>query len=637
MRALSQRARGAHRRLPGFRCGGLPTRPKERSAPGDVRRAAPAPGAGHTAGGGRCGPPADRRSAAAAERIAVPARPLGCARRRRSGAERRAAPGGWSGRLDVSAHTSRCRIAPRRTADVAWSLCRGCTFAVRKGRAQLSARPPHRNQSKEYGTLASRSHEVRRAGERRAAAADRASGAHEAGVANRMPASGLPKPLPCPSRSRPSPSRTGGRRTPTSTTCTWWRRRPGPGPGQAADQDVGLRDGRLRRQRCCRRPRRARRSTSSSGRKAVVRQICHAARRAPDAALQRLDLDAPARLRVAAAVRRLRERHHAAGQFKDYHYPNHPGRADALVPRPRRPHHGDQRLHGPRGAVHPARRPPSCALPIPHGQYDVPLIIKDAMFEQNGQLVIDDNSESGIVRRRDPGQRPAVAADAGRAAQVPLPHPQRVDRRARYDLALTPASPLTVDRHRRRPHAASAARRRTFRIGMAERYEVVIDFSKYTPGQSVVLRTLARRTTSTSTPPTSSWRSRSARPDVPRPAEQRGPGTTSTTTERHGPRRRPTRCGPATSRSSATNGHWTINGRPGRTSINSDFTLVVANPRFDDVEIWELENKSRRLVPPGPHPPRRLQDPRPQRQAAGALRARARRTSSTSARTRRSA
>ena len=40
--------------------------------------------------------------------------------------------------------------------------------------------------------------------------------------------------------------------------------------------------------------------------------------------------------------------------------------------------------------------PLELALPIPHGNYDVPLIIKDAMFEQNGDLVLDDNSESGM-------------------------------------------------------------------------------------------------------------------------------------------------------------------------------------------------------------------------------------------------
>ena len=36
------------------------------------------------------------------------------------------------------------------------------------------------------------------------------------------------------------------------------------------------------------------------------------------------------------------------------------------------------------------------ALPIPHGRYDVPLVLKDAMFQTNGDLIIDDNEQSGI-------------------------------------------------------------------------------------------------------------------------------------------------------------------------------------------------------------------------------------------------
>ena len=70
------------------------------------------------------------------------------------------------------------------------------------------------------------------------------------------------------------------------------------------------------------------------------------------------------------------------------------------------------------------------------------------------------------------------------------------------------------------------------RHGMAERYEIVIDFSKYPAGQRVVLQnTTARRTTSTSPTPTRSWRSTSSAtpsdtdeqrdPDRPQPGQRR--------------------------------------------------------------------------------------------------------------------
>ena len=36
------------------------------------------------------------------------------------------------------------------------------------------------------------------------------------------------------------------------------------------------------------------------------------------------------------------------------------------------------------------------SLPIPHGEFDVPLIVGDAMFDSDGSLLFDDNDESGL-------------------------------------------------------------------------------------------------------------------------------------------------------------------------------------------------------------------------------------------------
>ena len=184
-----------------------------------------------------------------------------------------------------------------------------------------------------------------------------------------------------------------------------------------------------------------------------------------------LDLDAPARVGVAAAVRRLRQRLHEPGPVQGLPVPQLPERADALVPRPRGPHHRAERVHGARGDVPPRTTTSSSSLPIPHGLYDVPLVIKDAMFTSSGELIFDDNGgRVGHVRRRHPRQRPAVAGDAGRAAQVPLPAAQRLD------LALLPAGASTGDPFTvigtdggLMPAPQDAP---TIRIGMAERYEV---------------------------------------------------------------------------------------------------------------------------------------------------------------------
>ena len=68
--------------------------------------------------------------------------------------------------------------------------------------------------------------------------------------------------------------------------------------------------------------------------------------------------------------------------------------------------------------------------------YDVPLILRDAMFDTGAQLIFADNDESGVVRRRDPGQRRPVAEHEGRAAPVPVPDPRRGVSRS-FDLALS--------------------------------------------------------------------------------------------------------------------------------------------------------------------------------------------------------
>ena len=84
------------------------------------------------------------------------------------------------------------------------------------------------------------------------------------------------------------------------------------------------------------------------------------------------------------------------------------------------------------------------------------------------------------------------------------------------------------------------------------------------------------------------------------------------------------------------NGQWTINGHDlGRRGAPATSRCSLADPQTGDVEIWEIAQHVGRLVPPRPHPPHRLQGPRPQRQATAARTSSGPRTWSTSARTRR--
>ena len=172
------------------------------------------------------------------------------------------------------------------------------------------------------------------------------------------------------------------------------------------------------------------------------------------------------------------------GQWKNYHYPNdhpactfwyHDHAVDITA----------ENAYFGLAAQYHIHDPLEQSLGLPGGAYDVPLIIRDAMFANDGSLMFDDDNHSGLF-----GDvilvNGALAGDAGRAAQVPLPHAQRVD------LALLPPAPLDGraihgDRRRRRagPSPQPVA---DFRFGMAERYEMVIDFSKYPIGQRVVLQ-----------------------------------------------------------------------------------------------------------------------------------------------------
>jgi len=126
------------------------------------------------------------------------------------------------------------------------------------------------------------------------------------------------------------------------------------------------------------------------------------------------------------------------------------------------------------------------SLPIPHGQYDVPLVLRDAMFTKKGDLIFDDRSESSLM------------GDVILANGKPWPV-MRVERRKyrfrllnasvsrSYLLKLSTGEPMYVIGTDGGLMPAPAAATE-LRFGMAERYEVIIDFAKYKIGERVVLQ-----------------------------------------------------------------------------------------------------------------------------------------------------
>ena len=273
------------------------------------------------------------------------------------------------------------------------------------------------------------------------------------------------------------------------------------------------------------------------------------------------------------------------GAFKDYQYPNIQD-ARTLWYHDHGVHITANNAYMGLAAQYIMHSDAERALPIPHGQYDLPMILKDAMFQENGDLVIDDNNENGIY------------GDVILVNGVPWPRMEVEPRKYRfrvlnasvsrsYDLSLDTGEPLTVigTDGGLMPAPQPCAH---VKVGMAERYEIVIDFSKYKPGQKVTLRNespknnIDHETTdvvcqfvvgANVTDPRWNEIPQDLNPNM----NVMGLKESDAKTTR-------------LMRFERKDGHWTVNGQTWEDVVNSDYELTVANPGLGDVEIWELVN-----------------------------------------------
>ena len=232
--------------------------------------------------------------------------------------------------------------------------------------------------------------------------------------------------------------------------------------------------------------------------------------------------------------------------------------------------------------------PHELSLPIPHGAYDVPFVLRDAMFESNGALLFDDNGHSGVY------------GDVILVNGVPWPA-MRVERRKyrfrilnaslsrSYGLQLDTGQPLTVigtdGGLMPQPQAVSRVK-----IGMAERYEVVIDFAQYQLGQRVVMQNVSpdNNIDFDTTGVVMAFDVVAEASDTSNnevPIDLNPTQSTMALTEAEAVRTRQFEF-------KRDGGQWTINGTTWDDVINSGFQMVLANPGFGDVEIWELKNSS---------------------------------------------
>jgi len=276
------------------------------------------------------------------------------------------------------------------------------------------------------------------------------------------------------------------------------------------------------------------------------------------------------------------------GFFKDYHYPNfQPART--LWYHDHGVHHTAQNAYGGLYAQYHMHDKAETDL-LPQGEFDVPLTIVDAMFDAGGQLAYDDNSHSGLWGD--------VVTVNGKAWPV-----MRVKRRVyrfrflnasisrSYRFALSTGDPVTVvaTDGGLMPRAQQVSQ---WRHAGAERYEVLIDFRKYRPGQRVILQNLSNPNNRdyahtdkvmafdvTDAPFSKRDGTWNRIPDALVNSHVMGLRESDASVTRH----------LAVERKS---GSWTINGKTWEDVIASDFQLLVADPKLGATEVWEIENRS---------------------------------------------
>lgn len=128
------------------------------------------------------------------------------------------------------------------------------------------------------------------------------------------------------------------------------------------------------------------------------------------------------------------------------------------------------------------------SLPLPKGEYDVPLIIQDKIFATDGSLIFDDRGQKSLY------------GDIVLVNGAPWPRMEVANRKYRfralnasasrsYGLSLSTGDDLIVI-GTDAGLLSEPIKTKTLRIGIAERYGFIIDFSKYPIGTQVVLRNL---------------------------------------------------------------------------------------------------------------------------------------------------
>jgi len=275
------------------------------------------------------------------------------------------------------------------------------------------------------------------------------------------------------------------------------------------------------------------------------------------------------------------------GQYKDYHYPNTQA-ARTLWYHDHGVSHTAENVYMGLAAQYHIIDPLERSLPIPHNTYELPLVVGDTMFQPDGSLLWDSHDGSGMYGDviLVNGRPWPVLKVARRKYRFRLLNGS-VSRSYKFHLDTGDAFTVVGTDAGLMPQPVAVS---SLRLGMAERYEIVIDFSKYPAGRRVALlntspknnivypnidKIMAFDVVDDAFDP-----SDNAIPDVLNPAN---PLMALQATDAVKTR---------TFDFDRSGGEFRINGGSWADVVDSGFNYIAADPRRGDVEMWVVRNDS---------------------------------------------
>jgi spore coat protein A len=285
------------------------------------------------------------------------------------------------------------------------------------------------------------------------------------------------------------------------------------------------------------------------------------------------------------------------GFFKNYHYPNRQT-ARTLWYHDHKHHITAQNVYSGLAGFYPLSDRFERAQ-LPQGEFDVPLMLSDALFQADGSLGYNDNSQKGVwgdvilvngVPWPTMKVKPRIYRFRVLDASVSRSYRPTLSNGEPVYIVGTDAGMMPV------VQAVSS-----WRHAPAERYEILIDFRKYRPGQTVDLRNLSNKNNidfantdkimrfqvvADSGSGAGSISSIPSRLDNGgSPTASRGGLDTMNLTPQMATVKRQLRF-------ERQHGQWTINGVIWDDIERSGFTKLFANPQPFAVEQWTIINQS---------------------------------------------